>query len=162
MNDAALDRLLQEVRACRICESHLPHGVRPVLRASSTATILVAGQAPGRRVHESGGPFDDPSGDRLREWMGIDAATFYDTRRIAIIPMGFCYPGTGKSGDLAPHPECADTWRTRRRACKTRWHRSHSAANPAHSQSRTGNSSQSRSPGTPRSVDIRRIPRSAP
>jgi len=113
MSDASLDRLLQEVRACRICESHLPHGVRPVLRVSSTATILVAGQAPGRRVHESGIPFDDPSGDRLREWMGIDAATFYDTSRIAILPMGFCYPGTGKSGDLAPRPECADTWRAR-------------------------------------------------
>jgi uracil-DNA glycosylase len=113
MTVAALDRLLEEVRACRICESHLPHGVRPVLRAGSTATILVAGQAPGRRVHESGIPFDDPSGDRLREWMGITAETFYDTRRIAIIPMGFCYPGTGRSGDLPPRPECAETWRAR-------------------------------------------------
>lgn len=111
MNDGPLDRLLREVRACRICEDALVDGVRPVLRASATATILVAGQAPGRRVHESGVPFDDPSGERLREWMGISRDTFYDTRRIAIIPMGFCYPGTGKSGDLAPRRECADAWR---------------------------------------------------
>jgi len=113
MSGTPLDRLLREVRACRICEAHLPDGVRPVLRAGPTATILVAGQAPGRRVHASGIPFDDPSGDRLRDWMGITAETFYDTRRIAIIPMGFCYPGTGKSGDLPPRPECADAWRAR-------------------------------------------------
>jgi uracil-DNA glycosylase len=82
-----------------------------VLQVAASARILVAGQAPGRRVHESGVPFDDPSGDRLRQWMGISRETFYDARRIAIVPMGFCYPGTGKSGDLPPRPECAPAWR---------------------------------------------------
>lgn len=106
-----MDELLTEVRACRICAAELPLGPRPVLQASESARILVAGQAPGRRVHETGLPFNDPSGDRLRDWMGIDRATFYDPERIAIIPMGFCYPGTGKSGDLPPRPECAPAWR---------------------------------------------------
>ena len=82
------------------------------MQAASGAQILIAGQAPGRRVHESGVPFDDPSGDRLREWMGIDKTIFYDPAKIAILPMGFCYPGTGKSGDLPPRPECAAAWRT--------------------------------------------------
>jgi uracil-DNA glycosylase len=84
-----------------------------VLQADAAARILIAGQAPGRRVHESGVPFDDPSGDRLRDWMGVDKPTFYDPRRIAILPMGFCYPGTGPSGDLPPRPECAEHWRQR-------------------------------------------------
>ena len=100
-------------RACDICKAHLPLGPRPVFQISPTARILVAGQAPGRRVHETGLPFNDPSGDRLRSWMGIDRATFYDAAKIAIIPMGFCYPGTGKSGDLPPRPECAPKWRDR-------------------------------------------------
>lgn len=103
--------LLKEVRACTICQAHLPHGPRPVLQAGKAARILIAGQAPGKRVHESGVPFDDASGDRLREWMGIDRDTFYDERKIAILPMGFCFPGTGKSGDLPPRPECAPAWR---------------------------------------------------
>ncbi|MEE8106043.1 MAG: uracil-DNA glycosylase family protein [Planctomycetota bacterium] len=107
---SSLDALLGRIRRCTICEPHLPHGVRPVVRAQESARILVAGQAPGRRVHESGVPFDDPSGDRLREWMGVDRKTFYDEKKIAIVPMGFCYPGTGKSGDLPPRPECAETW----------------------------------------------------
>lgn len=111
MSARALDRLLSEVRACTICAPHLDHGVRPVVQMAEGARILIAGQAPGRRVHESGVPFDDPSGDRLREWMGVDEATFYDPDRIAILPMGFCYPGSGKSGDLAPRPECAPAWR---------------------------------------------------
>ncbi len=81
-----------------------------MLQASQTAKILVAGQAPGRRVHESGIPFDDPSGDRLRQWLGVDKTVFYDPEKIAVVPMGFCYPGTGKSGDLPPRKECADTW----------------------------------------------------
>ena len=98
-------------RACTLCSENLPLGPRPVFQISPTARILIAGQAPGRRVHETGVPFNDPSGDRLRAWMGIDRATFYDARRVAIIPMGFCYPGTGKSGDLPPRPECAETWR---------------------------------------------------
>ena len=83
-----------------------------MLQVHPEARILIAGQAPGRRVHESGVPFDDPSGERLRDWLGIDRDTFYDERRIAILPMGFCYPGTGKSGDLPPRPECAPAWRT--------------------------------------------------
>jgi uracil-DNA glycosylase len=84
-----------------------------VLQADAGARILIAGQAPGRRVHESGIAFDDPSGERLRGWMGVDRVTFYDPRRIAILPMGFCFPGTGSSGDLPPRPECADRWRMR-------------------------------------------------
>jgi uracil-DNA glycosylase len=99
------------VRACETCKLHLPLGPRPVFQISRTACILVAAQAPGRRVHETGIPFNDPSGDRLRDWMGIDRAAFYDAAKIALLPMGFCYPGTGKSGDLAPRPECAEKWR---------------------------------------------------
>jgi uracil-DNA glycosylase len=104
-------KLLREVRSCTICAEHLPHGVRPVVQMHKSARILIAGQAPGRKVHESGVPFDDASGDRLREWLGVDRDTFYDPSRIAIFPMGFCYPGTGKSGDLPPRPECAEKWR---------------------------------------------------
>ncbi len=106
-----LRKLLTEVRGCTICLPALPHGVRPVVQIDEAARILIAGQAPGRRVHESGVPFDDPSGDRLRDWLGVDRETFYDAKRIAILPMGFCYPGTGKSGDLPPRPECAPAWR---------------------------------------------------
>jgi len=99
------------VRACTLCAGHLPLGPRPVLQISRTARILIAGQAPGRKVHTSGIPFDDASGDRLRAWLGLDRETFYDANRVAILPMGFCYPGTGKSGDLPPRPECATAWR---------------------------------------------------
>jgi uracil-DNA glycosylase len=105
--------LIESVRQCRICEKSLPLGPRPVLQVHPRAKILVAGQAPGRRVHESGIPFDDPSGDRLREWLGVTRGQFYDETKIAILPMGFCYPGTGKSGDLPPRPECAEAWRHR-------------------------------------------------
>lgn len=108
---AALEELLVQVQGCRICEAYLPHGVRPVVQAGTEARVLIAGQAPGRRVHESGIPFEDPSGDRLREWMGVDRDTFYDPSKVAILPMGFCYPGTGKSGDLPPRSECAPAWR---------------------------------------------------
>ncbi len=107
----SLDCLLKDIRACRLCEAELPLGPRPVLRAARTARILVASQAPGTAVHASGVPFDDPSGVRLRHWMGVDKETFYDTSCIAIVPMGFCYPGRGASGDLPPLPRCADTWR---------------------------------------------------
>jgi uracil-DNA glycosylase len=107
----SLGALLREVRACQRCP--LPHGPRPVLQAGRRARILVAGQAPGRRVHESGVPFQDPSGERLRAWMGIPREVFYDASKVAILPMGFCYPGTGRSGDLPPRPECAPTWRER-------------------------------------------------
>ncbi len=109
----SLPQTLKEVRACTLCAAELEHGVRPVLQAATSARILLAGQAPGRRVHESGLPFDDPSGDRLRDWLGIDRETFYDPRRLAIVPMGFCYPGTVKGGDLPPRPECAPAWRDR-------------------------------------------------
>lgn len=111
MMSSDFDNTLREVRVCRLCETHLPDGVRPILQMSPTARILIAGQAPGRRVNESGIPFNDPSGDRLRSWMAIDRATFYNASQIAILPMGFCYPGTGKNGDLPPRPECAEAWR---------------------------------------------------
>jgi len=104
-------QLLEDVRACTLCEANLEHGVRPVLQFHPHAKILVAGQAPGRKVHETGVPFDDASGKRLRQWMGIDEAVFYDPKQVAILPMGFCYPGTGKSGDLPPRTECAAAWR---------------------------------------------------
>jgi uracil-DNA glycosylase len=104
--------LLTEVRACSLCAEHLPLGPRPVLQLHAAARILIAGQAPGLRVHESGVPFNDASGDRLRGWLGVSSAEFYDPRRIAILPMGFCYPGTGNSGDLPPRPECAVAWRS--------------------------------------------------
>jgi len=107
----ALRTLLPQVRACRLCEHVLPFGPRPVVQISRSATILIAGQAPGRRVHKTGIPFDDPSGDRLREWMGIDRDTFYNDKKIALLPMGFCYPGTGDNGDLPPRLECAPAWR---------------------------------------------------
>ncbi|WP_372999459.1 uracil-DNA glycosylase family protein [Marinobacter sp.] len=105
------DDLVRRVRACTICAGVLPHEPRPVIQISESARILVVGQAPGRRVHETGLPFNDPSGDRLRQWMGITRDTFYDEQKLAILPMGFCYPGTGKSGDLPPRPECAPAWR---------------------------------------------------
>jgi uracil-DNA glycosylase len=104
--------LLREVRACELCRASLPLGARPVLQCHSSARILIAGQAPGRIVHESGVPFQDASGDRLRSWLGITAETFYDARQIAILPMGFCFPGTGSAGDLPPRPECAPAWRS--------------------------------------------------
>ncbi len=105
--------LLAEVRACRICEEHLPLGPRPILQLHPKAKILLIGQAPGRKVHESGVPFDDASGNRLREWLGVTREVFYDPEKIAILPMGFCFPGSGKSGDLPPRPECAPTWHDR-------------------------------------------------
>jgi uracil-DNA glycosylase len=106
-----LTAIIRQVERCDICAQYLPNPPRPVFSASSSASILVAGQAPGRLAHETGIPFNDPSGDRLRDWMGIDRDTFYDVNRIALVPMAFCYPGTGTSGDLPPRKECADTWR---------------------------------------------------
>lgn len=105
-----LDALLADVRACRACEAHLPLGARPVLQAHRAARILVVGQAPGRRVHLTGIPWDDASGERLRDWMGIESRVFYDASRMAIIPIGYCYPGKAASGDLPPRRECADLW----------------------------------------------------
>ncbi len=113
MSKQSLDRLLREVRACSTCETALPLGPRPVLRAAHTARILIIGQAPGTRVHASGIPWDDPSGDRLRDWLQLDREHFYDESSIAIIPMGLCYPGKGKSGDLPPRKECAPLWHER-------------------------------------------------
>lgn len=107
------EALLEEVRACRACADALPLGPRPVFQMSPTARILVASQAPGTKVHESGVPFDDRSGDRLREWMGFSKARFYDASEVAILPMGFCYPGRTGSGDAPPRPECAALWRAR-------------------------------------------------
>lgn len=109
--DPKLAGLLKQVRGCTLCAPHLALGPRPVLQMGSTARILIAAQAPGRKVHESGIPFDDASGERLRQWMGLDASAFYDPSLIAILPMGFCYPGRSASGDLPPRPECAPRWR---------------------------------------------------
>lgn len=103
--------LLAEVRACTLCKAYLPHTPRPVLQLHPKARILIAGQAPGRKVHETGVPFDDPSGNRLREWLGVTREEFYDPEKIAFLPMGFCFPGSGKSGDLPPRSECATAWR---------------------------------------------------
>lgn len=113
MNDKHVETVIREVQGCTLCAPHLPLGPKPVVRVHPNAKILIAGQAPGRKVHETGIPFADPSGERLREWMGISKSTFYDKTAIAILPMGFCYPGTGKSGDLPPRAECAPFWRDR-------------------------------------------------
>ncbi len=104
--------MVDDIRHCTICEPELPLGARPVLQAGKRAKILVAAQAPGTRVHATGLPFNDPSGDRLRAWMNVSREIFYDPQRLAIVPMGFCYPGKGKSGDLPPRKECARHWRT--------------------------------------------------
>ncbi|MGJ8528967.1 uracil-DNA glycosylase family protein [Maritalea sp.] len=106
----ALADLSRKISDCTICAEHLPLGPRPVLQVSESAKILIAGQAPGRLVHQSGKPFDDKSGERLRDWLGVSAEQFYDPNLFAIVPMGFCFPGTGKSGDLPPRPECGATW----------------------------------------------------
>ena len=112
MSDA-LDDLLADIRACRLCEASLPLGPRPVLRASAGARLLVVGQAPGTKVHASGVPWDDASGRRLRDWLGLEPDDFYDASRVAIVPMGFCYPGRAGSGDAPPRPECRATWHPR-------------------------------------------------
>lgn len=104
-----LQSVLQEVRACRVCEHWIPEP-NPVVRLGSAARLLIIGQAPGTKVHATGVPWNDASGKRLRQWLGLDEATFYDIDKVAIMPMGFCYPGKGKSGDLPPRPECAPLW----------------------------------------------------
>ena len=110
---AELAALADEIRACRAC-ADLPLGPRPVFRAAATARVLIAGQAPGTRVHATGVPWNDPSGDRLRGWLGLEPEQFYDASRIAIVPMGFCYPGRlARGGDAPPRPECAPRWRAR-------------------------------------------------
>lgn len=110
---ADLAPLLEAIRACRVCAGSLPHEPRPVVQAGTSARILVIGQAPGSKVHASGHAFDDDSGDRLRDWTGIDSATFYDPALVAHMPTGFCYPGKGKGGDLPPQPACAPLWHAR-------------------------------------------------
>ena len=112
--EVSLPGLLDEIAACRACAGDFPHAPRPVVRVSPETRILIAGQAPGRRVHESGLPFDDPSGDRLRGWMGVDRATFYDHPAIGVAAMAFCFPGTDpKGGDYPPPRRCAELWRAR-------------------------------------------------
>ena len=105
-----LDRLLAEIAACRHCAAELPFGPRPVLQAHRAARLRIIGQAPGRKVHDSGIPWHDASGDRLRDWLGVTPAQFYDREKVALVPMGFCYPGKGRSGDLPPRPACAALW----------------------------------------------------
>lgn len=109
----SLDQLLRQIRRCTVCAPHLAHGPRPIVQAARAARIVIIGQAPGTKVHESGVPWRDQSGDRLREWTGLDEATFYDAVRVALVPMGFCYPGTAKGADLPPRPECAPLWHER-------------------------------------------------
>ncbi len=108
-----LGRILDEVRRCAVCAARLPLGPRPIVQARPEARVLIVGQAPGSKAHASGVPWRDASGERLRCWMGVDEAAFYDNRRVAIVPMGFCYPGAGASGDLPPRPECAPLWHER-------------------------------------------------
>ena len=103
-------KLLSEIKDCSVCEKHLVHGAKPIISASKKSKIIIIGQAPGRIVHETEIPWNDKSGDNLRNWLGIDKSTFYDADTIALMPMGFCYPGTGKTGDLPPRTECAPLW----------------------------------------------------
>lgn len=111
---STLEPLLAEVKNCRLCAEHLPLGPRPVVQLHAKARLLITGQAPGTKVHETGIPFNDPSGDRLRDWLGVDKATFYDPTKIALMPSGFCYPGRSpKGGDLPPRKECAPYWHPR-------------------------------------------------
>lgn len=107
---AALDRLLRDVRRCTVCAGQLPHKPRPIVQVSAAAPIVIIGQAPGSKVHASGVPWQDDSGDRLRAWTGLTTDIFYDAGRVALIPMGFCYPGAGNGADLPPRPECAPLW----------------------------------------------------
>lgn len=105
-----MEKILKEIKQCAVCKEYLDLGPNPVVVANPKSKILIVGQAPEKRVHESGIPWDDPSGVQLRKWMGVDESVFYDATRIAIVPMGFCYPGKGKTGDLPPRPECAPLW----------------------------------------------------
>jgi uracil-DNA glycosylase len=111
-----LGRLAREVRACTVCATHLPLGPRPVLRVDERVRVLITGQAPGTRVHATGLPWNDPSGERLRQWLQVDRENFYDLDRFGVMAMGFCYPGKGKGGDLPPRPECAPLWHAQLRA----------------------------------------------
>lgn len=112
-----LSSLLQRIRNCRLCEAQLPKEPKPILRAHAEAKLLIVGQAPGIRVHETGIPWNDPSGDRLRDWLALDRSIFYNERKIAIIPIGYCYPGTGPSGDYPPMKACSAHWLASLLAC---------------------------------------------
>ncbi|WP_273273366.1 uracil-DNA glycosylase family protein [Maribacter polysiphoniae] len=105
-----MQKLLSEIRSCELCKAHLPLGPNPIVTADPASKIVIIGQAPGIKVHKTGVPWDDPSGKQLRKWLGVSDRDFYDPTKIALIPMGFCYPGKGKSGDLPPRPECAPLW----------------------------------------------------
>ncbi len=105
-----MKELLSEIRACEVCKEHLPLGPRPIVAAHADAKIIIIGQAPGTKVHETGVPWDDPSGRQLRKWLGVSDEVFYDETKIALVPMGFCYPGKGRGGDLPPRKECAPLW----------------------------------------------------
>lgn len=105
-----MEKLLTEIRNCIVCAEYLPLGPRPIVSAHQKAKIAIIGQAPGKKVHETGVPWNDPSGKQLRKWLGVSDEVFYDDTKIALVPMGFCYPGKGKSGDLPPRPECARLW----------------------------------------------------
>jgi uracil-DNA glycosylase len=109
----SITKLLAEVRACQVCAAHLPHRPRPIVQLGASARLVIIGQAPGSKVHESGVPWQDDSGDRLRDWTGLNTETFYDPARVALLPMGFCYPGPGDNADLPPRPECAPLWHAR-------------------------------------------------
>ena len=111
-----LRTLIRQARECRVCAPHLPLGPRPVFLVGKGARLMIVGQAPGRRAHQTGIPWNDPSGDQLRAWLRMDRAQFYDARRVAIVPTGLCYPGSGERGDLPPRPECAPLWQPRFRA----------------------------------------------
>jgi uracil-DNA glycosylase len=113
MADAKADALREAIQACTVCAASLAAGPRPVIQFASTSRLVIIGQAPGARVHASGVPWEDASGNRLREWTGLTREDFYDPGKVALMPMGFCYPGTGKAGDLPPRPECAPLWHDR-------------------------------------------------
>ncbi|MCW3084086.1 MAG: uracil-DNA glycosylase [Bacteroidetes bacterium] len=110
---ASITSLLGEIKSCSVCEKYLEFGVNPIIAASTKSKIIIVGQAPGRIVHNTGIPWNDKSGDNLRNWLGIDKITFYNPDKIALMPMGFCYPGKGKTGDLPPRPECAPLWHSK-------------------------------------------------
>jgi uracil-DNA glycosylase len=111
LTHSAANKLFRQIESCTLCD--VPLGPKPIFQAHPAARLLIAGQAPGSKTHERGVPFDDASGDRLRQWLGVTREQFYNEEIVAVVPMGFCYPGTGTSGDLPPRPECADTWRER-------------------------------------------------
>lgn len=113
LDQASIDNLLTSIRACAVCAGHLDAGPRPIVQFSRTSRLVIVGQAPGARVHASGIPWDDASGDRLREWTGLSKPEFYDDGHVALVPMGFCFPGSRAGGDLPPRPECAPLWHDR-------------------------------------------------